>query len=416
MVERPNPAAESEIEKPKRRERIAADLAVLRSTGFSLVVILGVLAIGTVTARDLTQAPVVLEEITVTEDFEKDGLSGLVISNMLWDEIEHIRNQTGKQNKKTVRIQTASRQLDVVAPGSGLSLQRVTQVLRSLFNLPQTRIAGEIACPVRGCTAEEMALTLRIFSGSGTRIIEASPIGRNTMREYLQQTALRLMEEEIDPLVAAWYYYYTAPEGWEVQARAIATQTMVARDRHSEEAMTLLGYLDMDHGEWQIAIDRASAAILLGDDIRNERSLRQRIKSMVFKNDFDAVRAETYFLQGIANARLDQHEEAIDSYLIAQALAPETSVIKVDHAFSLLKMNENQAASDLLSEAVLQDPSDPYTWTPWGEALENQGNTAEADVKREIGVALAKDDPWFYFDSGLWSLDYALNGLLSHCE
>ncbi|MEP1612776.1 MAG: hypothetical protein ABJL72_12780 [Roseobacter sp.] len=173
MVERPNPAAESEIEKPKRRERIAADLAVLRSTGFSLVIILGVLAIGTVTARDLTQAPVVLEEITVTEDFEKDGLSGLVISNMLWDEIEHIRNQTGKQNKKTVRIQTASRQLDVVAPGSGLSLQRVTQVLRSLFNLPQTRIAGEIACPVRGCTAEEMALTLRIFSGSGTRIIEA---------------------------------------------------------------------------------------------------------------------------------------------------------------------------------------------------------------------------------------------------
>lgn len=137
----------AESEGPSRRERIVASLASLRSVLLSTVAFLGLAAVLIVTVRDLTRAPVVLEEISVPGPLREQGYTGLVASNLLWDAIEDIRNFTG-DSKKRVRIQTASRQLDVVEPGSGLSLQRLTQVLRALFNLPQTRIAGEFACPV----------------------------------------------------------------------------------------------------------------------------------------------------------------------------------------------------------------------------------------------------------------------------
>lgn len=392
---------------PKRREKLAENLSVLRSATISIVAILGVLAVLIVTIRDLSRAPVVLEEIGVTEVMTKDGYTGLVLSNMLWDEIEGIRKSTGT-GKKNVRIQTAASQLDVVEPGSGLSLQRVTQVLRSVFNFPQTRISGEFTCPVSACAPSELSLTLRIFSGEGTNVIPVGPIGKQPMQDYIHHTAVQLMQDEIDPLVAAWYYYNTRPQNWVDMARGIAMGLRWQEGPKSEEALTLLGAIALEFGTVDEAMAFGAEAVRIGDEIRASRAPWQRILAVFRDDGFDIVRADSLSLQAETLLRTEQYGEAMD--LLEQALshAPNNALIMSNYAFSLFQNGQVDQALDYMREAVMQDADNPYMWLDWGDAYDWSGHPDEAMKKREIAASLGWDDLWVQYYAGFLHIDNAL--------
>lgn len=413
---------------PTRRERVASDLAVLRSTVISTIIVLGILAAIVVTIRDLTRTPVVLEEIGVPEALQKEGYTGLVMSNMLWDQIEEIRTTTGT-GKKTVRIQTASRQLDVVEPGSGLSLQRVTQILRSVFNFPQTRIAGEFICPQRACTPDELALTLRIFSGDGTRVIRSGPLGQQHMQDYMSHTALRLMELEIDPLTVAWYHYYTETEDWEAETIKLATQVMqrrgpdLERDPKAEEAVTVLGWMALYDLNPDRALVLSKDAEKVGDEIQHARSLPRKIAALFIDDGSAAIRADTltlrahalehqaYALEGGNNYEGAREKYAGAQKLYAQAvdLAPEAATIRTDYARILGWLDDPQAALAQFQAAAARDPLNPYIYTDWADTLEDAENLDESARMREIALALAPKDAWVALAAKATTLDEELS-------
>ncbi|MBW4707254.1 hypothetical protein KX928_05590 [Roseobacter sp. YSTF-M11] len=395
---------------PSRKARILSELAFLRSAVLSTVAVLAVVAVLVVAIRDLTRAPIVLEEIGVTETLSKDGYSGLVTSNMLWDAIEDIRNFTG-DSKKNVRIQTASRQLDVVEPGSGLSLQRITGVLRSLFNLPQTRIAGEFVCLASTCRNTEISLRIRIFSGDGTRVLSAGPIGDRTMEAYFNDTALALLEQEIDPLVAARYYYFDNFEDWQLDVARIATQLLLQRGPNAEEAATLLGFVALDNLDYDQAIALSTQAIEVGNDVRAQQPFWSRGAAAQ-----DAVRAQSLLLQGQALSEKgftlrdeDMQRQAIAVLDRAAALAPDYGFIRTAQARTMEGLNEFEKAEELYRMAVEVDRLDPYAWSDLGRARLVINKSEEAENDFRIARNLAPDDPFLvYYHATDQSLDEAL--------
>lgn len=398
--------------RPSRKERLLNELVFLRSALLSSFAVLAVIAVLVVAVRDLTRAPVVLEEIGVTEALSKQGYSGLVTSNMLWDAIEDIRTFTGDR-KKNVRIQTASRQLDVVEPGSGLSLQRITRVLRSLFNLPQTRIAGEFVCLASACTHDEMALRIRIFSGDGTRIITDGPMDGRTMEDYFHDTALRLLEQEIDPLVAARYFYFNKSENWQADTTRISTELLLKRGKNAEEAATLLGRVAMDEQEYDKAIARSEEAIWIGDDVRSQ----QRFWSRSGENH-KVIRAQSLLLQGQALSEkgfilgdTEMQEQALDVLAEAGTLAPDYGFIRTAQARTLEDLGDYDAAVELHQAAAKMDKLDPYAWGELGRALLAADKSIEAEESFEVARNLAPDDLFLvHYYATDQSLDEALAG------
>lgn len=380
---------------PSRRERILTNLAFLRSGLLSTVAVLAVVSMLVVAIRDLTRAPIVLEEIGVTESLSQEGYTGLVASNMLWDAIEEIRSFTG-DSKQNVRIQTASRELDVVEPGSGLSLQRITKVLRSLFNLPQTRIAGEFVCLESTCAHDDMSLRIRIFTGDGTRVISAGAIAGRTMEDYFHDTALNLLEEEIDPLVAARYYYFETSEDWEAYAVKISTALLLQRGEDAEEAATLLGFAALNRQEYDQALAYSAEAIDVGDELQRQQGFWARRN-----DDWNAVRAQSLLLQGQALSEkgyfLEQSEmqlQAMDLFEQAAELAPDYGFIRTAQARTLEDLQQYDEAIEFYRMAMQADKLDPYAWSELGRALLAVNAPEEAAVNFRIAKSLAPDDPF----------------------
>ncbi|WP_299828277.1 tetratricopeptide repeat protein [uncultured Roseobacter sp.] len=380
---------------PSRRERILTNLAFLRSGLLSAVAVLAVVAMLVVAIRDLTRAPIVLEEIGVTTSLSQEGYTGLVASNMLWDAIEEIRSFTG-DSKQNVRIQTASRQLDVVEPGSGLSLQRITKVLRSLFNLPQTRIAGEFVCLESTCAHDDMSLRIRIFSGDGTRVISAGAIDGRTMEEYFHDTALHLLEEEIDPLVAARYYYFDTSNDWSVYAVKISTELLLQRGETAEEAATLLGFAALDRQEYDQALAYSEAAIAVGDEVRRQQGFWSRRK-----DDWKTVRAQSLLLKGQVLSEKGYFSEqdemqlqAMDLFEQAAELAPDYGFIRTAQARTMEDLEQYDDAIAFYQMAVEVDKLDPYAWSELGRALLAADAPDEAAENFRIAKSLAPDDPF----------------------
>ncbi|MFK7879409.1 hypothetical protein [Roseobacter sp.] len=396
---------------PSLKDRILANLVFLRSAVLSVFTVLAVIAILVIAARDLARTPIVLEEIGVPETLNKEGYNGLVASNMLWDAIEDIRHFTG-DNKKNVRIQTASRQLDIVEPGSGLSLQRITQVLRSLFNLPQTRIAGEFVCLTSGCTHSELSLRIRVFSGEGTRVISAGPIEDLSMEDYFHETALHLLEEEIDPLVAARYDYFDGYEGWKANAVRISTELLLQRGPGAEEAAALLGVIALDDQDYDLAYERSVNAIEVGDDLRRRESFWSRNAA-----HHDSVRAQSLLLQGEALSELgyelDDGEillEAMDVLEQAARLAPDEGFIRTVQAQTLQSLGQYDEAIDYFKQAVDVDILDPYAWSDLGRAQLDMDRSEDAEINFETARNLAPYDMYLvHYHATDHSLDKALN-------
>lgn len=381
------------VKKPSRREQAIDGLAFLRSGLLSTIVVLAIVAAMVVTIRDLTRTPVVLEEIGVPETLTKKGYTGLVASNMLWDAIEDIRTTTG-DSKKRVRIQTASRQLDVVAPGSGLSLQRTTQVLRSLFNLPQTRIAGEFVCATSACNQDDLVLSIRVFTGEGTKIVSAGSIGEREMSDYFHDTALSLLQQEIDPLVAARYHYTVGGDTWRENAVRLSTEILVQRGSNAEEAATLLGRIAWDDQEYELALARSYDAIDVGDEVHSKRWFWSRNR-----DNENAIRAQTLLLQGMSLSGIgetkddeDFYWQAIEVLEQARSYAPKDGLIATEQGWIMWQLGENADSAQYYREAAQLDKLDPYAWVDLAHALLDLEERDEAEKSFQVARNLAPEN------------------------
>lgn len=377
---------------PSRRERLFAELAHLRSALLSAALVLVVLALVIVVARDLSRTPVVLEEFGATEALTKEGYTGIVASNMLWDAMDNIRTDTGDKIKR-VRIQTASQQLELVIPASGLSLQRITKVLRSLFNLPQTRITGEFVCKTSACLRAEMSLRIRIFTGEGTTVIPVGDISGQTMEEYFHDAAF-MLQQEIDPLVAARYLYWSNAENGLLEAIRISTELMLKRGQNAEEAATFLAEMALIDGDSDVALEYVKKAKAVGDAVQSQQGFWSGNKA-----EHDLIRSATLLLHARVLAEnpntlhdSENWSQAVTLFEQATEKANDDSVIPWAQAWSTQARGDTKKAVALFERAVEMDKLNPYLRSDLGRALLRENRADEAKKEFIIARNLAPDD------------------------
>ncbi|SLN57843.1 Tetratricopeptide repeat protein [Roseovarius litorisediminis] len=342
-----------------RRQQFVDWLVFLRSTIINSVVIGSIVAVLAVTAIELLRRPVIIEEIGLPRKLSDMGYSGSVAAHRLWDAVQTIQDNSGTLKPQT-SLMTASRQLDVVEPGTGISLQGLTQMLRELLGLKQTRIAGEIICLDSDCASRSLALRLRVITDQGMQIVSAGEIGGQSVDEYFIASALKLLEK-IDPYVVAAYYYDNPAD----------------REKSLQIARQLVD-IDHKHAAW-------GANMIANMEYRNgniDASVRWYETSTALANSHGMHGfALPWYGWGVSLGRLERHKEAIEKFERAATENPELASVWLGWGASLAKLGQHEQAIGKYEKATQLDSGLASAWLGWGVSLARLGQLEDAKGK-----------------------------------
>ena len=348
------------------RTRIIDWVQFVRTLAVNLIVIISIAAIVVLLTRELLREPVIIEEVSLPPSMVAQGFSGAVTAQRLWDAISDIQIKSTTHKTQTALL-AANRQLDVAAPGTGISLQQLTQALRSMLNLPQTRIAGEVLCATPDCTFSELRLRLRVFKDGRMHVLRSDPVGARSLDGYFHLSAIRVLEV-IDPYVLAAYLYY-----YEIRrddAVEIAEDLLRRQHTQSAWAANLIGNRHLDEGRPAAALPHYELALDLAEE---------------FGPDTFAVPHKNI---GLALIELGDP---------AGAIARLSDAIEIDNANfetwrglgqALLAKGEPRLAAERLRTAVELAPDDLLSWTALGDALSAAERYHEAFRKYHFAIDL----------------------------
>lgn len=371
------PPATKALPKTTWRAWVIDWLSFVQSLFLKLFVIVPILAVVIVTGRDFFRQPVLIEEIGLPSVLSDRGYSGVVAAHRLWDAIKDIQDKSGTSKTQTSLL-TTTRQLDVVEPGSGISLKGVSQMLRAVAGWQQTRIAGEFICLEQTCDTSKLALRLRIMTGDRMELVPVGELGDRSIDEYFKDSALMVLER-IDPYVAA-AYYHRVPKKPE-SARRIAMHLITINHHHSAWAANLIGVLERDDGNIDTSIEWFERSITIAGEL-GPPDFTPPINNW-----------------GNSLGRLGRHEEAIEKFKKATEIEPTYTVAWNGWGNSLGRLERHEEAIEKFRRATEIDPGFLYAWNGWANRLSYLGRHEEAIEKYQRAIDL---DPKFLFAWNGW--------------
>jgi tetratricopeptide (TPR) repeat protein len=306
------------------------------------------------------------------------GYSEDVAAHRLWDEVVRINDSTPTA-KDRVTLLPASQQMDFEAPGAGVSLQAVVQMLRPFLGLDETRIAGEFICRTTACKPEGLALRLRVFRGSGMKIISLPPIGDQTgeveIGRYFRTAALELLRE-LDPYVVAFFLYRSD----KAVARREALQLIAPKHPQRKWAFNLLGLIAANSNEHDDAIEWYRRAIAADKDDRF---------AIAYNNWGDALRAKGY------------PDKAIAKYERAIKIDSKNVLAYSNWGSALLAQGKLDEAIAMFTKAIKIDSENVLAYNIWGSALYSKGNLDGAIAKYTLATEADPKDALAYYNLGI---------------
>ncbi|MCA8881962.1 MAG: tetratricopeptide repeat protein [Rhodobacteraceae bacterium] len=369
---------------PKRAPlvtRIGEALGFLRTLIVNLAVIAAVVALVVLTVAELRRQPVIIEEISLPPALTARGYSGAVAAQRLWDAITRVQQDSGTL-KEQAALTTVGRQIDIVEPGTGLSLQGLTQMLRALLGLPQIRIAGDVTCETAVCDWSDLRLRLRIFTETGMELRDVGLLGARGTADYFHRAALEAMAV-IDPYSLATYRYHLP--GGRSEAERIARDLIATSHPQRAWAATLLGIIAQDQGRHEEAIRNYERATLyaktdgvrhfvnpwngwgksLGALGRNDEAVEKYRRA----TEIDPEYAYAWYGWGYSLTKLGRYDEAIPAFERASALDPGYGAPVNAWAYVLSKLGRHADALPKFEEALAIDPGNRLTAQNWAESL-----------------------------------------------
>lgn len=323
-------------------------LQFIRSALFNGMVIAAILAVVLVTAKDILRQPVIIEQFGLPESLSQRGLSGTVTANRVWDAMIEIQNAAGTQ-KETRSVLAESRQLDVVEPGTGVSLKNASQMMRELFGIEQTRIAGEVICGTDRCDWDDLNIRLRVFSEGRMHVIDSGPTGDRRPEALFHELALQALEI-VDPYIVAAYRFSSLED--RAEAVKIANHLVDSGHPQAAWAANLLGNHEQANGRHLAAIDWFERAVRMSYD------LGQR--------DF----ALPHYGKGNSLLALNRNLEALAAFEQSIALDPDFSLPHFGKGHALMALKQFQDAAPVFRNAVRMEPSQAAHWSALGNALQ----------------------------------------------
>jgi hypothetical protein len=290
---------------------------------------------------DPVSLPTLMKNLGYTED---------VVSMRLYDELRFI-NGHSDDTKSTAKVLTSSQELDIAAPGTGVSLKSITLMARRLFNIPQTHVIGSFLCPRDSCKLADVSFHFRVSRGSDHDTELLPPMGEMAPDDYLKLVGEKIMRK-VNPITLAESYGNTRREK---EALNVANEIVDANHKDKEKAENLLGVFAFNGKRFDVAA----------------HWFRESIRT---NPNFSLARANLGYLLAAADVTNEQLARARDdngpdrlSYLSEVKLSDP-----LNDPARLLEGNRE------LSKAVAIDSKASLNYVIWGDTLSKAGKHEEA--------------------------------------
>jgi tetratricopeptide (TPR) repeat protein len=315
---------------------------------------------------DVLRDPILIAEVSVPKQLAEQGLTDLVSANRVRDAVEKIQGMS-KTAKGHESLSSTAEQTDFDVPGTGLSVRVAGQILRKLFNRPQTVVSGEIVCSSPACKIDQTTVRVRVTRGHQTFVLDFDSAIQNVTNEgdLFREFAQHIFRK-IDPYTLASYY---------VTANIDPTAGV-------EIAKELI---NQEHD------DRAWAANLIGLNLREnlkqpERAIHYyKLATSFAEQDRVSGFSIPLINMGHSLSDLGKYEEAIQSYERANVLNPDFASLWNGWGYVLSKKAERELnrahfedAISKFKRAIEYDPKSVFAHVNWGAALLSLEETDKA--------------------------------------
>jgi tetratricopeptide (TPR) repeat protein len=399
----PAPPAPKKPNKSIPWKKIDDALVAVRTATLNGLLLVSVIAVVGLMATDLNRDVVVIDPIRLPEPLRKMGFSEDVAAHRLWDEVLRI-NEGTPTAKDRVAVLPASQRVDFEAPGAGISLQALVQMMRRFLGLEETRIAGEFICTTTDCKPESLALRLRVFRRGGMKVISMPVVGDQTGKTGIDRyfgDAARELLRELDPYVVAFHLYQTD----KAAAEREALQIIGPGDAQRKWALNLLGLIAAHRGDHETAIgwyERAIAAdagnpfaiayINWGETLRAQGDLDAAIAKFIHAIELDPEYVLAYNNWGNALSDQGDLDGAISKFAQAIEIDPEDVLAYYNWGVALYTKGDLDGAIAKYRQATELDPTEPDAFYNWGVALNDMGDLDGAIVQYMRAIELNPED------------------------
>ncbi len=338
-----------------------------------------IFVVGLIIYRELNKDTIIIEPFQVPLDLEKQNITGQAIVNKLIDQIENIKTKADTAYKKfDVSLAIYDFPLEIVIPGSGISLKSLLQNVKNFLGRKQTRITGEVVLN------KKLYLTIRV-QGEPSKTFSGELEDLDNIMGQAAQYVLKYTQ----PYLLAFYLYYNYRGNREEALDMIQYSLSHLPEDDDAMAYTLWGYVLWDERKFDESIELYRKAISIDPsyvDAYNgwAYSLYELKKydeaSAVYKKalDLDPGYYYTYHYWGINLETMNKNDSAIEMYRKAIAIDPNYEYVYLSYGDVLLKEKKYDEAIEKYKKAIQITPGSADAFTGLGRVYYEQQNYKEA--------------------------------------
>lgn len=333
---------------PAPSGRLAARLQTYRSIATSLFATTGIVALSITFLLGLSTNSVLIEPIPVPPELEEQGYTPEVIAQHLFDHVYNIQTVSlTKTAREGSNLLQSWQQPDFEIP-SGVSLQSLYGYVRSLLNLHERRISGEI---VRTTDGYRLYLRDNIVG----RFEELAPAVTTARLERVLQDGARHLLRKVDPYTLAVYLRAQKETSQAVDIVSYCVRNGPVSD--DAWAYNLWGLILKDQKQHELALEKYERAVALQPDFRpaylNMGLALQKLPRIDLRRidqhyenatKIFAADPEIYHQWGLSLAWMGLYDRAREKFdkaaLWAALTGNRSAVIHLDYGAMLLKHGE----------------------------------------------------------------------------
>ena len=345
-----------------------------------IIIVLVIFAVGLMMYKELNKETVIIDPFQVPMDLEKMNITGQAVVNKLLDEIEDIKAHADTAYKqldfKPVFYDT---QLEIVIPGSGVSLKSLLQNVKSFLGKKQTHISGEIVLN------KKLYLTIRV-QGEPSKTFSGELEDLDNLLAQAAQYVLKYTQ----PYILAYYLYYNY-YGRDKNEALDMIQYTLTHDPKDDDAMayTLNGYIKWDEGKFDESIKFYKKAIELnpkyvdaydgwGYSLYDQKKYDEADAIYRKAVSIDPMKNYTYHYWGLNLEAQNKIDSSIEMYKKAIQLDPNYFDVYPDYGNILLKQKKYMEAQEMYNKAIELNPKSALAYTGLGNVFYEQKKYDEA--------------------------------------
>jgi len=342
--------------------------------------VLVIFVIGLLIYKELNKETVIIEPFQVPLELERQNITGQAIVNKLIDQIETIKENadTNYQGLDFKPILFDS-QLEIVIPGSGISLKSLLMNVKNFLGKKQTRITGEVVL-----NNKKLNLTIRVF-GEPSKSFS----GELDDLDNILKDASRYVLKYTQPYVLAYDLYYNYQDNKDEALEMI--QYTLTHDPKDDDPMayTLDGYIKWDEKKFDESIKLYKKAIEInpkyidayngwGYSLYDQKKYNEAAE--IYRKSFsiDPKNKYTFHYMGLNLEAQGKIDSAVEMYKKTVQTDPSYPDVYPDYGRILLKQNKIEEAEQMFSKQTELVPKSSSAFTELADFYYGQKNYDKA--------------------------------------